>query len=306
MNFPCPDREICPGTDFPLSNFSSEAPDLLTFDFVSYPVFDPNNPIGGTDTPGPWPVWIANGCASLCNSFLSLEDALLCAQRLAFICAHSPPAGPVPTFFFSTPAFCSLPCPDGSTFTWRVPAGAFVDLSQAAADAKALAYACDQAALHIICLSSIQPACVGQAYFQAITASGGAPPLTYEVIAGALPPGMVMSQNPTTAFITGTCNTVGSYPFTLRVTDHASIQIQRDYTLGVIGITNLASIPTGQTGIAYSFQLIAGGGTAPYSFVLAAGALPDGLTLSAAGLISGTPTATGTFSFTIAVTDSTP
>jgi len=306
MNFPCPEKIVCPGTDFPLSNFSSEAPDLLTFDALGYPVFDPNNPIGGTDTTGPFPVWFADACLSLCNSFLTLEDALLCAQRLAFICAHTPPSGPPPTFFFSSSAFCSLPCPDGSSFTWRVPAGAFVDVSQIAADNKAAAYACDQAALHIMCLSAIQSACVGQLYSQAITCSGGATPLTYQIVSGSLPPGMFLTQNQTTAFINGTCNIVGSYTFTLQVTDRVGNETQKSYTLGVMGITNLASIPAGQTGIAYSFQLIAGGGTAPYSFALSSGALPAGLGLSSSGLISGTPTVAGTSAFVIAVTDSTP
>ena len=55
--------------------------------------------------------------------------------------------------------------------------------------------------------------------------------------------------------------------------------------------------------MAYSASLSAAGGTPPYSWSVSAGALPGGLTLSPAGLLSGTPTATGTFSFTAKITD---
>src|SRR5690606_11538773 len=54
----------------------------------------------------------------------------------------------------------------------------------------------------------------------------------------------------------------------------------------------------------YSQVLAVAGGAAPYTWALASGALPAGLSLSADGEVSGTPTATGSFAFTIAVTDS--
>ncbi|MDV2450049.1 putative Ig domain-containing protein [Xanthomonas hortorum] len=65
-----------------------------------------------------------------------------------------------------------------------------------------------------------------------------------------------------------------------------------------------ASLPAATAGSAYSQNLSASGGTAPYSFAVTAGALPAGLTLSAAGVLSGTPTATGSFNFTATATDS--
>ena len=52
-------------------------------------------------------------------------------------------------------------------------------------------------------------------------------------------------------------------------------------------------------------QALAGsGGTAPYTFTVTAGALPNGLTLSSAGILSGTPTVASTFNFTVKATDS--
>ncbi|MDO7886490.1 putative Ig domain-containing protein [Hymenobacter cheonanensis] len=65
-----------------------------------------------------------------------------------------------------------------------------------------------------------------------------------------------------------------------------------------------ASLPQGTQNVAYSQTLTASGGTAPYRFAITAGALPNGLTLNlSTGTISGTPTANGTFNFTVTATD---
>ena len=64
-----------------------------------------------------------------------------------------------------------------------------------------------------------------------------------------------------------------------------------------------ATLPNGTTGTAYSQTISASGGTSPYSYAVTAGALPTGLTLSSAGVLSGTPTASGSFNFTVTGTD---
>ncbi|HRJ52820.1 MAG TPA: cellulase family glycosylhydrolase [Candidatus Thiothrix moscowensis] len=64
------------------------------------------------------------------------------------------------------------------------------------------------------------------------------------------------------------------------------------------------SLTAGTAGTAYSAQASASGGTSPYTWSLAAGSLPTGLSLSTAGIISGTPTTAGTASFSVKVTDS--
>ena len=63
-------------------------------------------------------------------------------------------------------------------------------------------------------------------------------------------------------------------------------------------------LPTGTVGTAYSTTCTATGGTAPYSFVTTVGRPPAGLALSSSGVLSGIPTAYGTFLFTVQVTDS--
>ncbi|KHD70702.2 hemagglutinin [Xanthomonas phaseoli pv. phaseoli] len=65
-----------------------------------------------------------------------------------------------------------------------------------------------------------------------------------------------------------------------------------------------ASLPAATAGTAYSQTLTASGGTPGYSFVISAGTLPAGMTLNAAGVLSGTPTASGSFNFTVTATDS--
>jgi hypothetical protein len=65
-----------------------------------------------------------------------------------------------------------------------------------------------------------------------------------------------------------------------------------------------ASLPVG---VAFSHQFTATGGTTPYVWSVTNGTLPPGLTLSAAGLLSGTPTSAGTYGpIGVSVTDSTP
>ena len=54
----------------------------------------------------------------------------------------------------------------------------------------------------------------------------------------------------------------------------------------------------------YNVSLVADGGVAPYTWTLTSGSLPPGMNpLSSAGVISGTPTSTGHYSFTVKATD---
>ena len=65
------------------------------------------------------------------------------------------------------------------------------------------------------------------------------------------------------------------------------------------------SLPVGSVGASYSTTLAASGGTPPYTWSTTGGVLPAGLQLSATtGTIAGTPTTSGSFSFTAQVRDS--
>jgi len=73
---------------------------------------------------------------------------------------------------------------------------------------------------------------------------------------------------------------------------------------GPLSITT-TSLPNPAKNLAYSASLTASGGTAPETWSIASGGLPPGLTLTASsGVITGTPAATGIFTFTVVAGDS--
>lgn len=66
-----------------------------------------------------------------------------------------------------------------------------------------------------------------------------------------------------------------------------------------------SGVPTsGQVGVPFQGAIKVSGGTAPYSFALADGKLPDGVSLMSDGTLEGTPTVAGAFSFGVEVSDS--
>jgi len=155
--------------------------------------------------------------------------------------------------------------------------------------------------------STLPPATQGTAYSQTITASNGTAPYTYAILSGALPSGLTF--NTTTGGISGTPTVTGSFPFTVQATDSSATPNtgMRSYTLNVGGnvlTVNPSSLPAGTQGTAYNQTVSATGGTGPYTFSVASGSLPAGLTLNTStGAITGTPTGSGTSNFTIAAAD---
>jgi len=156
--------------------------------------------------------------------------------------------------------------------------------------------------------ATLPSAIAGTPYAQVITASGGTAPYAYTLSSGALPPGL--SLNPVTGAITGTPTTFGTFNFTITATDANGCPGSRAYTMLVAAplcpaISLLpVTLPTGPIGSPYSQAVTASGGQAPYSYVVSSGALPSGLTLGLnSGIVAGTPTTAGIFSFTITATD---
>jgi hypothetical protein len=146
---------------------------------------------------------------------------------------------------------------------------------------------------------------VGVAYSSSLVATGGVPTYTFSIIAGSLPTGL--SLNSTTGAITGLPTTAGSFPFTAQVMDSSGGS--SNMATASCGIT-ISGPPTASCVVINAVQGVAitpvtmtgsGGVGGPYTF--SATGLPAGLTMSSSGTISGTPTASGTFPYTVTVTD---
>ncbi len=155
-----------------------------------------------------------------------------------------------------------------------------------------------------IASTSLPNGTVATPYSTTLSATGGTAPYTWTMAYGLLPPGLTLNSSGT---ISGTPTNMGSYSFTARVTDSTGLKQSKTISILILGPLSITttSLPSGTVGTAYSATLSATGGTSPYTWSVAAGSLPTGLSLSASvGTISGTPTASGSFTFTIQVTDS--
>jgi len=147
----------------------------------------------------------------------------------------------------------------------------------------------------------------GTPYSQTFAATGAVAPYAWAVASGSLPGGLALSS---AGVLSGTPTATGTFNFTIRATDsttptHNTTTKAFALTLlaPVITITTASPLPAGTVGTAYSQTFAGTGGTLPYSWTVSAGTLPGGLTLTTAGLLAGTPTAAGTFNFTIRVAD---
>lgn len=161
-----------------------------------------------------------------------------------------------------------------------------------------------------IITAALPRAVAGSAYRGQLAASGGTTPYVWSLAAGSLPLGLTLTS---TGAIVGTTTIAGSFGFTARVTDASSPQQLAERALT---ITTFASPGSGLailnqtlhravTGAQYQANIAAAGGVRPYAFSISAGALPPGFAIDAVtGRISGVATSTGTFAFTVRVTDS--
>src|SRR5205823_1692740 len=152
---------------------------------------------------------------------------------------------------------------------------------------------------------AISSGTAGAAFSQTFTQSGGVGATTFSLSSGTLPAGLTLASN---GVLSGTPTQTGTYPITVTVTDsNGCTGTGPTYTLTIncqtITVANPA-VSTGTAGTAFSQTFTQSGGIGTTTFSLASGALPPGLALSAAGVLSGTPTQTGTFPITVKATDS--
>jgi hypothetical protein len=131
--------------------------------------------------------------------------------------------------------------------------------------------------------------------------------VTWDISAGALPPGLTLSGSDRSARVSGTPTQAGSFRFYLRARDIPGPWVCCTEVLYTINIGEGLSIvtgtlPTGSVGAAYGFQLGTSGGTAT-SWSVTSGSLPAGLSLGNNGAITGTPTQAALSTFTVKASD---
>ncbi len=148
--------------------------------------------------------------------------------------------------------------------------------------------------------------------FISASATGVSAPFGWSIT--GQPAWLNISGNNLTGRVSGTPPAGSAGPYTFNVTvGHASgLSDTRQFTLTVLPAGSLiittTQLPSGKGGQAYSQNIAANGGTPGYTWSVSGGTLPGGLSLGASTTdtvaLSGTPTETGSFNFTIRVTDS--
>jgi hypothetical protein len=158
--------------------------------------------------------------------------------------------------------------------------------------------------------NSLPNSTVNVFYFQQLTATAGTSPFNWSLATGStLPAGMTLTSS---GSLGGVPTASGNSSFTVQVSDSASPSGTASKTLNltVAAVAPLAINPgslstNGTVGVASSQTLTAAGGVVPLTWSVATGStLPQGLSLANNGVLSGTPTSSGSFSFTIQVSDS--
>lgn len=319
----------CPCSTNPLANLTSELPDRP--EFISVFNYRQFNPIG----------WLYGtlGCKTFCVE-TTQAAADLCAQQQAAECVFEtwkkplnpsgggPPPPPSPNCItnpqspacrtnpnYYTPVgtftnqaqVCTVPCPDGSVYTAFVPAGLFSGLSQAAANAAALSYACRLAAIQRLCFATgeLEGACLGEPYLEFLIVTGGTQgsPCDYNfsIVSGSLPPGI--SLNACNGDLSGTPSDSGVFSFAVRATDADGNFQTKNFDICVIEITNETELPEATVGEDYFEQMLETPGEPSQAvWTVVAGELPEGMILDTDGTLHGAPVEEGDYTFTIAVT----
>jgi hypothetical protein len=159
----------------------------------------------------------------------------------------------------------------------------------------------------VITTSSLPDGNVTQSYSATLTASGGGGNYVWSLKSGALPVGLALAPS---GVITGQPSVVAtSMPFTVAVKDGSGSTVTANLAIKVTGPIVAGGLADATLGQIYSTTVTATGGTPPYTWSVMPTAggilpLPDGLTLTPAGVLSGIPAQAGQQVAMLAVKDS--
>lgn len=153
----------------------------------------------------------------------------------------------------------------------------------------------------------LPPGTAGVGYRQAFIASGGIGPYRYSIQQGSgLPPELRFDAS---GQLSGTPTAAGTYAFSVTAVDETDSgvgPVTHAYQLTILAPEIRVvppSLPNATRALPYSQTLVASGGTAPYGFSITYGVLPQGLVLTRAGVLAGTPTTAGNTMFVVSATD---
>ncbi len=160
-----------------------------------------------------------------------------------------------------------------------------------------------------ITTTSLDDGVVGVSYSDLITVDNLQGGETYTVSSGSVPPGLTLGS--TTGYLEGIPSQEGHYFFDVTVensgsSDTAQIDVHIYNTNPQLSITTVA-IPDTQVGASYQEYIYTSDGVGDVSFSITSGALPDGMSITSygtSGVLYGTPTTPGTYTFTVQAQDS--
>jgi hypothetical protein len=147
---------------------------------------------------------------------------------------------------------------------------------------------------------------------QALTASGGSGAYTWSLVSGSLPPGLslrtdVLSSFPAgaSAGLIGVATTAGTYSFTMQVTNNGqSVTQSASMHITALKVKDLYQFPDAFVNVLFpTYALTALNNAGPVTYELSGGSLPPGMNMTASGVISGKPTAPGSYTWDVQFTD---
>ena len=154
----------------------------------------------------------------------------------------------------------------------------------------------------VITVPSLPPAAVGSPFEVSARIAGGLGPYAWAFRSGTRPPGVTISAGT----LRGTPTVAGTYAIDVVARDSAGNTATTRLKLVVNTRLKLPlqGLAPAEVGSAYSARIETTGGAAPFTYTLAAGALPAGMTLNAkTGVLAGKPRVRGRYTFAVAVVD---
>ena len=143
---------------------------------------------------------------------------------------------------------------------------------------------------------------VGVSYSETIAVVDNESETTFTLLIGELPPGLTLSPQ---GVIAGTPTEAGTYDFIVEATNACGQMSAASYSIAIANpctapVILTTTLTTGLLNQPYGpFAIETSGGVAPITFSVVSGILPPGITLSETGILSGIPTSSDVYNFTV-------